>query len=138
MSPTLSKSARIASWIAQLVAAGILGMASFFKLTSAPESIALFQQLGVEPWGRYAVGLYEGVTTLLLLIPRTAALGGLLAVGLMVGAILTHLTTLGIAVNGDPSLFMMALTTLAAGLVIVAIRRAELPLFGRRFAVQAG
>jgi len=137
MSPTRSKSATIATWIAQLVAAGILGMVSFFKLTSALESIALFQQLGVEPWGRYAVGLYEAVTALLLVIPRTAALGGLLAVGLMVGAIVTHLTTLGIAVNGDSSLFMMAVTTLAAGVVIVAIRRAELPLVGRK-ALQAG
>ena len=123
----LRQSARIGSWIAQLIAAGILGMASFFKLTSAPESIALFGRLAVEPWGRYAVGIYEAVTVLLLLLPRTAALGGLMAAGLMVGAIGTHVLRLGIAINGDPSLFIMAMTTLAAALVIIGIRRAELP-----------
>jgi hypothetical protein len=48
----LSKPALIVSWIAQLVAAGILGMAGVFKWMSAPESIRLFEQLGAEPWGR--------------------------------------------------------------------------------------
>jgi hypothetical protein len=138
MSFPLSKSARIASWIGQLVAAAILGMASLFKLTSAPDSIAVFQQLGAEPWGRYAVGLYEAVTTVLLLVPGTAALGGLMAAGLMVGAIGSHLIRLGITINGDPSLFMMAVTTLIAGLVIVTIRRAELPVVGRRMALRTG
>ena len=122
-----SGSARIGSWIAQLIAAGILAQAAFFKLTSAPESIALFGRLGVDPWGRYAVGIYEGVTALLLLIPRTALLGGLLAAGLMIGAIGTHLLRLGLAINGDPSMFIMALATLGAALVILLIRRTEWP-----------
>lgn len=131
MTTTLTRRNAIVSWVAQLVAAGILAMASFFKLTSAPESITLFVRLGAEPWGRYAVGLYEAVTVVLLLLPRTAVAGGLLATGLMAGAVLTHLSVLGIAIDGDPSLFVMALITLAAGGVVAALRRGDLPGIGR-------
>jgi uncharacterized membrane protein YphA (DoxX/SURF4 family) len=131
MATTLPRRSAIVSWVAQLVAAGILAMASFFKLTSAPDSIALFERLGAEPWGRYAVGLFEAVTVILLLLPGTAALGGLLAVGLMAGAILTHLSVLGIAIDGDPSLFVMALITFAAGGIVAVLRRGDLPGIGR-------
>jgi uncharacterized membrane protein YphA (DoxX/SURF4 family) len=118
-----NRSQRIASWIAQGIAALILGSAAFFKLTSAPESIAVFEKLGVEPWGRYAVGLYEAVTTVLLLMPRTARIGGLLAVVAMIGAIGAHVTRLGIAVDGDPTMFLMAVTVLTAGIAVAVLRR---------------
>jgi hypothetical protein len=119
----LSKPALIVSWIAQLVAAGILGMAGVFKWMSAPESIRLFEQLGAEPWGRYLMGTAELVTTLLLLVPRTPAWGGLAAMGLMTGAIGVHLFTIGIVYEGDASLFMMAVATFVSGMVVFLIRR---------------
>jgi len=105
------------------MATGILGMAGVFKWTSAPESIRLFEQLGAEPWGRYLMGTAELVTTLLLLVPRTAAWGGLAAMGLMTGAIAVHLFRIGIVYQGDASLFMMAVATFVAGLVVLLIRR---------------
>ncbi len=123
MSTQLTKSATIVSWIAQLAAAGILGMAGVFKVISAPESIRLFQDLGVEPWGRYAMGTAELLTTLLLLVPATAAWGGLAAMGLMTGAIGVHLFRIGIVYNGDPSLFFMGVTTFVSGLVVAVLRR---------------
>lgn len=121
--------ARIGSWIAQLIAAVILGQTLFFKFSGAPEALALFESLGAEPWGRIGTGVVELIAVVLLLTPRLAAYGGLLAAGLMVGAIGSHLTRVGIEVNGDGgTLFAMAWVVLFSGLVVAYLRRHELPL----------
>lgn len=127
-----------ASWIAQIVAAVILGQTLLFKFSGAQESVELFEQLGAEPWGRWAVGTFEALAVLLLLVPRTAALGGLAAVGLMVGALGSHLTVLGIEHDGDGGLlFALALVTLLAGATVAWLRRRELPIVGRALARNA-
>ncbi len=113
----------ITAWAAQLVAAGILGMAGVMKVTGNPDSVALFTALGAEPWGRWLVGLAELVTVGLLLRPSTAAAGGTLGLVLMVGALTAHFTRLGIDYNGDVSLFVMALVVLIASGIVVAKRR---------------
>jgi len=119
-----SRTALRLSWAAQIIAAVILGQTLFFKFTGAPESVYIFQQLGVEPWGRYATAVFELITVVLLLIPGTAGFGGLLAVALMLGAIGSHLTRLGIEVQGDGGLlFGMAIVTLIAGATVARIRR---------------
>ncbi len=98
-------------------------MAGVMKWISSPDAIRLFQELGAEPWGRYLMGSAELLTTILLLVPRAAGLGGLAAMGLMTGAIATHLFRIGIVYDGDASLFLMAVTTFAAGLVVTVLRR---------------
>ena len=129
----LPKGSKVASWIAQLVAAVIMGQTLFFKFTAAPEPVAIFEKLGVEPWGRIGTGVLELVAVLLLVWPRAAALGGALTVALMGGAVMSHLTLLGIEVAGDGgTLFAMALVTLAAGSLVTWLRRADLPLIGER------
>ncbi len=127
----LSKSTVRVSWVCQLIAAVILGQTLFFKFTGAPESVFIFTTLGAEPWGRIGSGIMELAAVVLLLIPRTAAIGAGLAVGLMGGAIGAHLTKLGIEVQGDGgTLFGLAITTLACALVVLLIRRRELPFVG--------
>lgn len=124
---------RIAAWVLQLAAAGILGQTLFFKFTGAEESVYIFSTLGAEPWGRYASGLAELVAVALLLTPRTAALGALLAMGIMVGAIGSHLTKLGVVVKDDGGLlFALACTVFLCGAGVAWLRRAELPSLGRR------
>ena len=119
------------SWILQLLAAAILGQTLAFKFTGAPESRWIFEQLGAEPWGRWGSGVAELAAVLLLLVPRTAALGALLGAGLMAGAIGAHLTRLGIEVQGDGgTLFVLAVVTLLATASVAWIRRAQLPLIG--------
>ena len=135
MSPpdSLSPAQRKVAWAAQIVAAVILGQTLYFKFSAAPEAVALFTKLGVEPWGRVALGVVELVAVALLLVPRTAVLGGALTVGLMVGAVGSHLGPLGIEVEGDGGqLFLLALVTLVAGGVVVWLRRQELPWIGAR------
>jgi len=131
---SLTKAAAITSWVAQITAAVILGQTLFFKFTGAPESKYIFSTLGIEPWGRIGTGVLELITVILLLNPKTPVLGALLAVGLMGGAIMSHLTRLGIEVQGDHGLlFKLGVTVLVAALVVLFIRRRELPIIGDRF-----
>jgi putative oxidoreductase len=130
----MTKAALITSWVCQIVAAVILGQTLFFKFTGAPESVYIFSTLGAEPWGRIGSGVLELVATLLLLYPRTPAIGAALAVGLMAGAIGAHLTRLGIEVQGDKgTLFGLAVAVMAASAVVVLLRRRELPIVGSLF-----
>src|SRR5688572_30129051 len=94
-------------------AAGILLQTLFFKFTGAPESVYIFSTLGVEPIGRIGSGVAELIAAILLLIPAWSWLGAGLGVGIMGGAIMGHLTVLGIPVHGDGGLlFTLAVTVL--------------------------
>ncbi len=131
---TLSTNASRIAWASQILAAAILGQTLFFKFTGAPEAVALFTKLGVEPFGRIGLGIIELITVVLLLVPRTAAIGSAVTLGLMVGAIGSHLTKLGIEVEGDGgALFGMALIAFAAGGTATWIRRDQLPILGAYF-----
>lgn len=129
----LTRGATLASWACQLTAAAILGQTLFFKFTGAPESRYIFSTLGLEPWGRIGTGIAELIAVALLLYPKTSVLGAVLALGLMGGAIMSHLTRLGIEVQGDHGLlFKLAVTVLVTSLIIVVIRRRDLPIVGER------
>ncbi len=119
------------SWLAQIAAAAILGQTLFFKFTGAKEAVAIFSALGVEPWGRYMVGTFEAIAVVLLLVPATAWFGGLMSIGLMVGAIGSHITVLGIESQGDGgTLFILAWVVLACGIAISYVRRSQVPFVG--------
>lgn len=105
MSP-LSRSLRL---LPNIIAAVILLQTLFFKFTAAPESVYIFSTLGLEPIGRIGSGVAELIAALLLLWPASAWVGAALALGIMGGAILSHLTVLGIQVQGDGGqLFLLA------------------------------
>jgi uncharacterized membrane protein YphA (DoxX/SURF4 family) len=122
------KKSQLLDWIPRLLVAGILLQTLFFKFTGAPESVYIFQQLGAEPWGRIGSGIVELFAAGLILLPRTAWLGALLALGVISGAILTHLFVIGIVVMDDGgTLFTMALLVFAGALVTLLRHRAEIP-----------
>ena len=119
------------SWVLQIAAAIILAQTLFFKFSGAEESVWIFSTLGVEPWGRIGTGAMELVAAVLLLWPRTTALGALLAIGLMAGAILSHLAFLGVSVQGDGGLlFGLACAVLVAAAIVALIHRREIPFVG--------
>ncbi|MBX2971313.1 MAG: DoxX family protein [Cyclobacteriaceae bacterium] len=95
------KFALLIYWIARLVAAIIMLQTLYFKFTGAEESVYIFTQLSMEPWGRIGTGVAELLASVLILISPTAWIGAGLALGLMVGAIGSHLTVLGIEVQQD-------------------------------------
>ena len=115
------------SWALRLLAAVILGQTLFFKFTGAEESRYIFSTLGMEPWGRYGVGVAELITVGLLLYTPTAGLGSLLGLGVIAGALFFHLTILGIEVQGDGgTLFYLALTVFVCCLALAWLQRAEI------------
>jgi putative oxidoreductase len=137
----LSRVQTVLSWLLQLAIAGILLQTLFFKFTGADESVYIFSAVGqfvhvpaFEPWGRFGTGFIELIAALLLLFPATVSLGALLTIGMMAGAIASHAVVLGIDVKGDGGLlFGLALTAFAASMVILVLRRAEIPIVNRFF-----
>ena len=99
-----------------------------FKFTGHPDSIYIFTKVGIEPYGRIATGVAELIAGILLLIPRTVWMGAGLALGLMGGAIMSHLTKIGIEVNGDGGvLFGTAIFTFIISGIILWIYKKDIP-----------
>ena len=131
---SLTKPQRIVSWTCRITAALILLQTLFFKFTGAPESIYIFTKVGLEPWGRYGSGVAELTAAILLFTPRTAWVGALLALGVMLGAIFSHLTVLGIVVQNDGGLlFGLAITVAICSLVTLVLHRRQIPFTSRPF-----
>lgn len=106
------------NWILRIVPAFILLQTLFFKFSAAPESVYIFTVLGIEPWGRIGIGVMELIVAILILIPKTSWAGFWGAIGLMIGAIYSHLMILGIEVNQDNgTLFILALVVLVTSLI---------------------
>src|SRR5438552_368446 len=125
----------VLSWVLRITAAIILLQTLFLKFTAAPESVYIFTRVGAEPWGRIASGVLELIAAILIMTPRFTWLGSLLAMGVMAGAILSHLTLLGIEVQGDKGLlFALALIVFVCSTVNLLLHRGEIPVIGRRLA----
>lgn len=114
-------------WILRLIAAIIMLQTLFFKFTASPESVYIFSTLGMEPWGRILVGVLELSASILILYPRTTGIGAVLAAVLMAGALLSHLTRLGIVVQDDGGLlFVYALLVFASSCILAWVYRTQL------------
>jgi hypothetical protein len=135
----LSRTQSMASWVLQVAVGLILFQTLFFKFTGAEESKYIFSRLGLEPWGRIGSGVVELVAVLLLMHPRTAVLGAILALGVISGAIISHLTRLGVVVKDDGGLlFGLAVAVFVGSAAILVIRRAQIPYLGPRVAGRMG
>ena len=132
-SPGLSQVLFIAGWIARVVVAIILVQTLFFKFTAAPESVYIFETVGQEPVGRIGSGVVELIASVLLFVPGLTAVGALLALGTMSGAIFFHLTKLGIVVQEDGgTLFALALVVWSGSAFLLFLYRRTLPVIGSR------
>ena len=126
----------LTSWALRLIVAVILLQTLFFKFSAAKESVYIFSTLGMEPWGRIGSGIFELVASLLLLIPSTLTLGAAMAMAATGGAILFHLTKLGIALTavGDHGeLFALAIVVVLCSAGILLLHRQELSYIRRSF-----
>jgi hypothetical protein len=96
--------------------------------------VYIFSTLGAEPWGRIGSGVVELIASVLLLVPRTTVYGGAVAVLVMGGALMSHITTLGItmpAVGDRGELFALACLVMLACLFVLYLHRREIPLLSR-------
>jgi len=115
-----SKILNIVSWVSTIVAAIIMLQTLVFKFSGAEESVYIFTKVGMEPWGRIGSGVAELIASLLLIWPATRWLGAGLGMSVMAGAILSHLTVLGIEVLGDGGLlfFYAVIVFVACGICL--------------------
>ena len=116
----------VVTWSLRLVAAAIMLQTLYFKFTGQEESIRLFTELGMEPWGRIATGVFELIASTLILYPRTTGLGAALGAGLMAGAIFFHLTILGIRFDGDYILFVYAVIVFVCCAILLFLYRHQI------------
>ncbi len=127
----------VVSWVCRIIVAIILFQTLFFKFTGAEESKYIFSTLmgpELEAYGRIGSGVVELIAVILLLIPGKAWLGALLALGTITGAIMSHLTMLGIVVKDDGGLlFILAVTVFVLSAVILLIHRRDIPVLGSVF-----
>jgi len=123
----MSKQQTLLYWVLRIVAAVILLQTLFFKFTASEESVFIFSTIGMEPWGRIGTGVMELIAAVLLIIPRTIAIGALLAMGLMSGALFFHLTVLGIEVKGDGGLlFIYALIVFVFSAILLFVYQSQI------------
>tara|TARA_R110002072_G_scaffold139311_8_gene282883 strand:- start:763 stop:1179 length:417 start_codon:yes stop_codon:yes gene_type:complete len=123
----MNKFKRIFNRILAILAALILLQTLYFKFSAHPDSVQLFTELGMEPWGRIGIGILELIAGLLLLYPKTTSFGALLSFGIISGAVFFHLFVLGIEVNNDGGgLFAMALAVFISSLILIIMNWKEL------------
>jgi len=130
----LSKALNILDWLLRIVVAVILLQTLFFKFTGAKESVYIFTTLGAEPWGRIGSGVVELIASILILVPRTAVFGAILALGTICGALFAHLTKLGIklpAVDDHGELFALAMVVFVCSAVVLFLHRSQIPFVGQ-------
>ena len=138
----------IFGWVCRIVAAIILVQTLFFKFTAAPESVYIFTKLGtfihtyvpfasvgtVEVSGRIGSGIMELIAAVLLLTPRVVWAGAFLAMAATGGALVSHLTFLGIEVQGDKGLlFFLAVAVFVMSAISLFLHRMQMPVLGKRF-----
>lgn len=127
-----SKALPILSWLLRITAAVILSQTLFFKFTAAPESVYIFDKVGLGAPGRIGSGIAELIAAILLLIPGTVWIGAALALVVMGGAIMSHLTVLGIVVMNDHGLlFGLAISVALCSAILLLIHRRSIPVIGK-------
>lgn len=120
-------------FILKLVVAFILVQTLYFKFSAHPDSVHIFSTLGLEPYGRVGIGVLELIAAILLFIPKTVWMGALLSLGIISGAIFSHLTKLGIEINGDGGkVFYMAIIVFVLSAIILLKNRKNIPFINKK------
>ena len=115
-------------FLVRIIVAVILLQTLRFKFTAHPDSVFIFSKIGMEPYGRIGVGILELIAGLLILIRPTIWMGSILSVGLMSAALLSHVTLLGVEVNGDGGkLFYMAVLVFTLSVWVSWTERKKIP-----------
>jgi len=105
-----------------------------FKFAAHPDSVYIFSKVGLEPVGRIGIGILELIAGILLLVPKTVWAGAGLTMGIIGGAIIIHLTQLGIEINGDSGiLFYTAVFVFVVSSIILWNYKKDIPVIGHKF-----
>lgn len=123
--------ALVLSYVFQFLAAVILFYAAYQKLVGSKASIYIFESLGIGE-SRMLIATIEGLAAILLLTKSFPHYGAILGFGTMLGALIAHISVLGLNVDGDGgSLVVLMLVLMISTLLVMLIRRRNLPFIGR-------
>jgi uncharacterized membrane protein YphA (DoxX/SURF4 family) len=129
------KTKNILLWSCRILAALIMLQTLYYKFSGAKESIYIFSKIGIEPWGRIGTGVAELIAAILILMPRTSVFGAAMAIGIMAGALVTHVFIIGIIVMDDHGqLFIYAMTVLLCSMYVLWVQRQQLFTLVKSFA----
>lgn len=110
--------------ILRIVAAIIVLQTLRYKFTGHPESKELFTKVNLlglpEQYGRIGTGILELILGILILIPQTITIGALGIIGLMAGALMSHVTKIGFKGNNLP-LAITAGVALVASILVISL-----------------
>ena len=113
--------------VLRIIVAIILIQTLRFKFSGHPDSVYIFEKVGLEPIGRIGIGILELIAGILILIPKTVWMGAVLALGILGGAIMMHLTQIGIEVGNDGGLlFFTAIITFILSGIILYMNRSKI------------
>ena len=128
---SLTTKEKIISYIFQIIAATILGLAAYGKFSGQEIGSMVFERIKMGENGKYLIGVIESLAASLLLTPNIPHYGAILGFGTMIGALIAHLTVLGIVVDNDGGrTVMMLITVIISCSIVMYIRRKNLPLIG--------
>jgi len=91
-----SKTKNTIAWIVTALIAFIIGTAGISKLIGVEDIVQNFQKWGYSDIFRYAIGGFQIAGAIGLFIPSVRKLAAMGIIGLMIGAIYTHVS------NGEP------------------------------------
>lgn len=116
----------------RIIVAFILIQTLRFKFLAHPDSVYIFEKVGLEPLGRIGIGFLELIAGILLLIPKTVWIGATLTIGVIGGAIMMHITKLGIQINNDNGLlFATAILTFALSIIVLYLYKKDIPFINK-------
>ncbi len=123
----------IFEWLLSILAAFLLLQTLFFKFSGSEESVYIFTEIGLEPWGRIGSGVLELIAGLMLLTNKYRVYGAILSLGIISGALFFHLTSLGIEIlNDDGLLFYYAITVFVSSVLLLILKKNQIPFIGKR------
>jgi len=90
-----------AVWILRVALASIFVIVGFVKIPGSihPMWVRLFERIGFGQWFRYFTALVEIVGGMLMIVPSATMVSGLFLASTMVGALLVHISVIGVGVQ---------------------------------------
>ncbi len=105
----------ITGWVLRLAACAVFVGVGATKFESQSLWVGMFNDIGLGNWFRYLTGALQVAGGLLMLVPRTAAIGATIAALTMAGAVATHLFVLPTGFGGAVIPLALLIFTLAVG-----------------------
>lgn len=110
----------IGIWIPALLLVPIFVPSALDKFSDAGGWAAAFRHWGYPDWFRVLIGVVELAGVALLILGRTAALGAILIIIVMLGGMATHVAF------GDPKGVTHEVVPLTLGVIVLVLRRKQL------------